>query len=272
VGLILTLLRWRRYLLLAPALALGLSLLPGVADRALEGLSHNTDTGPAEEVDVETLTAGRNLFWPLVIDKIAEQPIVGHGRKAMERTGLSAAVVEELGENGPDNPHSAYLEMLLDCGWVGLAVTLALFGYILVNSLSLIRDRRSTVFIAIGGVTSALVIAQLVGSVTGQSFYPREGTLGMWCAIGLMLRVAVERARALATSAFVGTKSVRSLNWWTTGPSPLPPSTTVPRPIGEAQGWWQPTPSSPATSLDAYLWSESTGHPALQEHTICEAR
>jgi O-antigen ligase len=214
VGFSLTLLRWPRYLLLAPVLAIALSLAPGVSGRLLEGFL-DTKTRASEEFDLDTLTAGRSNIWPPVIDKIAREPMAGYGRAAMERTGLSTTIEpEEL----VGNPHSAYLEMLLDNGLVGLAVTLALFAYILAHSLSLTRDARSPVFVAIGAVTSALVIAQLAGSITGQSFYPREGTLGMWCAIGLMLRVSVERARLARTTR------PRLWEWWRPARSSRPRS------------------------------------------------
>jgi O-antigen ligase len=219
-GLTLTVLRWPRYLLLAPVLAIALSLVPGVSGRILEGIVDSHTSG-ADDLDVDTLTAGRNNIWPPVIDKIASEPLVGYGRGAMERTGLSTAIEsEELVRN----PHNAYLEMLLDNGLVGLAVTLALFAYILGPSLSLTRAGRSPVFVAMGAVTSSLVIAQLVGSITGQSFYPREGTLGMWCAIGLMLRVSVERARAnlgfaMHERAIARTTPARPLEWWRPAPS-----------------------------------------------------
>lgn len=241
-GLTLTLLKWPRYLLLAPVLAIALSLVPGVSGRIFEGFS-GTDTS------VDTLTAGRNLIWPPVIDKITEQPILGYGRAAMERTGLSLAIPSE--EEGVGNPHSAYLEMLLDNGLLGFAVTLALFAYILAHSLSLTRDRRSRVFAAMGGVTSALVIAQLAGAITAQSFYPREGTFGMWCAVGLMLRVSVERARAnldfaMRARANRSTKPSRPGEWWRPADSSRPrPETQMP--LGQVPA------SSNSRSIDAPL-------------------
>ena len=190
-GLALSLLRWRRYLLLAPVIALLLVSLPGVAGRAFEGFAPSGEISSSEELD--PLTAGRSHIWAAVIDKISDAPIAGYGRRAMERIGLSTAVE---GEEFVTHPHNAYLEMLLENGYLGLMVTLALFGYILAHSRALIRDGRSDVFIAIGGVTASLVIAQLAGSFTAQSFYPREGTVGMWSAVGLMLRASVERSRA----------------------------------------------------------------------------
>ena len=38
----------------------------------------------------------------------------------------------------------------------------------------------------------------MVAGMSSQSFYPVEGTFEMWAAIGLMLRVSVERTRVLA--------------------------------------------------------------------------
>ncbi len=51
---------------------------------------------------------------------------------------------------------------------------------------------------AVGGMTTALVLALLVASIGSQTFYPREASVGMWCAIGLMMRAWVERKRAIA--------------------------------------------------------------------------
>ena len=211
-GLSLSLLRWPRYLVLMPVVGVVLAFMPGIAGRAFEGISASSDTSSLEDLDVDTLTAGRSNVWPAVLEKIADAPLVGYGRRAMERIGLSRAIE---GEEFIAHPHNAYLEALLENGWIGLAVILALFGYIVGQSVSLTRDGRSPVFVAVGGVTAALVIAQLAGSVTAQSFYPREGTVGMWCAVGLMLRVAVERARGNLRFGMLAPATPRwPLEWW----------------------------------------------------------
>jgi hypothetical protein len=64
-------------------------------------------------------------------------------------------------------------------------------GYALV----LFTDSSHPMYVAAGAAAFALVFAQLVGGMTGRSWYPDAETLGMWCAIGLMMRVWVERAR-----------------------------------------------------------------------------
>lgn len=203
VGLTLGLVRWRRYLLLAPMLAiLAVSLVPSVADRALQGIDENPASG-SEEVNLEGLTAGRNLLWPRVIDTISQAPLIGYGRAAMQRTGISAWYADSQG-NDQDHyihhPHNAYLEVLLDSGVIGLLVALALYGYLLTAGFSLVRDRRSPVFQSVGAIGLSLILAQLAGSLTGQSLYPSEPTVGMWCAIGLLLRVSVQRSRASSDS------------------------------------------------------------------------
>ena len=174
---------------------LAITLLPSVADRALHGISGNPQTG-SEEVDLDELTAGRTLLWPRVIDEISKSPFIGHGRAAMQRTGLAAWYAASQGDDEAPvyHPHNAYLEILLDSGLVGLLVALGLYGYLLAVALSLLRDRQSPVFLAVGGIALSLILAQLIGSFTGQSLYPREPTVGMWCAIGLLLRVSVQRS------------------------------------------------------------------------------
>jgi O-antigen ligase len=199
VGLTLGLVRWRRYLVLGPVIVfLAITLVPSVANRALYGISENPGTG-SEEVNLEEFTAGRTLLWPRVIDEISKAPFIGHGRAAMQRTGLSTWYAT-LDDDLIYHPHNAYLEILLDCGLVGLLVALALYGYLLAVALSLVRDRRSPVFLAVGGIALSLILAQLIGSFTGQSLYPRETTVGMWCAIGLLLRVSVQRSSGSANS------------------------------------------------------------------------
>lgn len=191
VGLALGLLRWRRYLVIVPLVAmLGAWAVPGVLDRLGQGFED-------EVTDVYTVTAGRNMAWPLVLDKIAEAPLTGYGRRAMERTGIAAQLRAEFDEEFA-HPHNAYLEMILDNGWVGLLLVAPFYLTILAMAVRLVLDQRSPDVVVAGAVTTALILALLVASVGSQTFYPREGAVPMWCAIGLALRVAVERARVPA--------------------------------------------------------------------------
>lgn len=210
VGFLLAMLRWRKYLIIAPIIVgIVISFVPAVQERFTQGFTAETrDTNErlhgavqiqGGEPDAYTITAGRNVAWPYVIDKIADAPFFGYGREGMQTTGTSARLWAELGENFP-HPHNAYLQALLDNGFVGAVPIFLLYLILLKRSVSLFRDSRSPMFIAVGGMALGLVVALLIGSMGSQSFYPREGSVGMWCAIGLMMRVYVERAKAIAVS------------------------------------------------------------------------
>jgi O-antigen ligase len=129
-----------------------------------------------------------------MIAKIGESPLVGYGRLGYLRSGLYNYLKTEVDTTFP-HPHNAYIEWLLDNGWIGMAPMIVMYGLILALSLILFRDSRHPFFVAAGGVCFALVFAQLVGSISGRAWYPTEETVPMWAAVGLMLRVWVERAR-----------------------------------------------------------------------------
>jgi O-antigen ligase len=205
VGVVLAFIRWKKFLLLVPLVILAiLWAVPGVQERLAQGFSQESDDQRGAvlefqaytpgEPDLYTITAGRNIAWPFIIDKIKESPAFGFGRLAMNRTGLSKMLWEEYRESFP-HPHNAYLEMLLDNGLVGFLLVIPFYVVILWHGISLFRDSRSPVFVSAGGVACALVLALLVASMGSQTFYPREGAVSMWCAIGLLLRVCVERSR-----------------------------------------------------------------------------
>ncbi len=192
IGLVLCVIRWRKLLLLVPVVPiLVVVFLPGVAERFMEGFGDDAGQVGAA-VDDYAVTSGRTLIWPYVIDKIEESPIVGHGRRAMTRTGVETFLYEQLGEGFP-HPHNAYLEMLLDNGLIGFLLVMPFYGIVVLYSIRLFLDSRNPLFNAVGGMTCALVFALLIAAMGSQTFYPREGAVGMWCAIGMMLRMYKSR-------------------------------------------------------------------------------
>lgn len=209
IMLIFAILRWRTLLMLIPmALIFIITYMPSVAERMTQGFGGEVATEEAPSAAVEEVlkegdaglyaaTSGRNFAWPFVFDKIAEAPLFGYGTLAMQNIGLSTFMTVNYHEAFP-HPHNAYLEWILDTGLFGAIPVFALYFFLVKYSFSLFRDSRSKVFIAVGGGGLAIILAQLISSIGAQSFYPREGTVAMWCAIGLMMRVHVNRARALA--------------------------------------------------------------------------
>lgn len=196
VGFVLCSIRWRKSLLLAPLVPIAISiLLPGVTERMLQGFGETDVSGRAVTDDAE-VTADRTIIWPYVIDKILESPAIGYGREAMTRTGL----VAEHADISFPHPHNMYLECLLDNGFVGFAMIIPFYAVVVSHAVRLFLDRTSPLYAAIGGIALALVLALLVAGMGSQTFYPREGAVGMWAAIGLMLRTSIVRLRAMARS------------------------------------------------------------------------
>ena len=115
-------------------------------------------------------------------------------------TGIVAYASKVLAEDF-GHPHNAYLEWLLDNGILGFIPVMLFYIVSLFHALRLFCDRRSGLFMAAGGTAAAHILALLGASMGSQSFYPIEGTVGMWCAIGIMLRVSVNRTQALAAIA-----------------------------------------------------------------------
>jgi hypothetical protein len=88
-----------------------------------------------------------------------------------------------------------YLETLLDNGIVGSIPIVLFWGTIIFYSATLFRaDNR--LYSAVGGLTLALMLAQLAAGVGAQHFYPRESTFCVWAAMFLTLRVHVDETRA----------------------------------------------------------------------------
>jgi O-antigen ligase len=194
VGLVFCLTRWRRFLPLIPIGAGILILaLPGLQDRILFGIG-GKEGHLVTETDTSEMTSGRTTIWPEVIKKIGDAPLMGYGRLGMIRNGLADWLMEEYQENF-NHPHNAYLEQMMDSGIIGLVLVIPLYLILLKHSFSVFFERRDPLFSAVGGAAAALLLALLVGALAGQTFYPREGSVGMWAVIGVMLRVQLEKWR-----------------------------------------------------------------------------
>ena len=199
-GLILCLVKWRKYLILAPIVPIVLYVIfPGAAQRMLTGFGHTNLAGESS-VDSFELTSGRMQIWPHVIEKIEEAPIAGYGRLAMKRTGLTTFLGDKYGDSEAfPHPHNMYLEFLLDNGIVGFIPIIAFFIIIGVYSLRLFRD-SDPLLAATGGTALALILAQLISGMGSQHFYPKESTMCMWAAIFLSVRVYLDRSKLRAES------------------------------------------------------------------------
>jgi O-antigen ligase len=170
-------------------------VFPGPVERMLTGFGQ-TDVAGQSTTDDYSVTSGRTLFWPHIIDKIIESPMFGYGRLATRRTGLTEYLRQEYGDGeAVTQPHNMYLETLLDNGIIGSIPILLFWGIIVIYSGQLFRSSNRLCSV-VGGLTLSLTLAQLVAGIGSQHIYPEESTLGAWAAMFLSLRVYVERTKA----------------------------------------------------------------------------
>lgn len=199
VGVIICALRWRKLLFMIPvAVILVFSFVPSVRERLLLGIV-TKDTGPFKsENDEYSMTSGRNIAWPYVLEMIGNDPLMGYGRLGMKTTGIAGHLWATYEESFP-HPHNAYLEAMLDNGIFGLLIIVSFFVRSAYYSFKMVNNRFDPLIAAAGGMSFAIILALLLGSIGGQTFYPREGSVGMWAAIGIMYRLKVQYQRSLAT-------------------------------------------------------------------------
>jgi len=122
--------------------------------------------------------------------------LFGYGQYGFLRSGTAAEYEAAGVEEAVDHPHNAYLEMLLDGGVLGFALVMPLYGILLWYGLKLFRDKTDPLNSAVGALSVALFMGLMLGSIGGQTLYPREGVAGMWAAAGLMLRRYVDLRQA----------------------------------------------------------------------------
>jgi len=205
LGIVYCLFKWRKYLWFAP-LVLGLILIlaPSAIERFTQGMVEDPDNEITtqniefdnEQVDVESVTSGRVFAWPLAWQSIKDAPFFGYGREAMKNIGLTQQILIEYGsgETFP-HPHNVYLQWLQDNGFIGAFPVFLFYFLMLKYSWNLYRDNSERIYVVTGGMALALILAFLIAGVGSQTFYPREGAVGMWVAMLLMLRVRLEREK-----------------------------------------------------------------------------
>ena len=200
LGLGFAALRYRKLLFGLPILIIAvIALVPAVQERMLQGFETDSvdQIAGESETDLSSVTSGRILIWPTIIDYIKKEPLIGYGRRGMHTSGASVDLRDLLGAKASffGHPHNAYLELLIDNGIIG-AIPILLFFYLtIMRSAQLFRHKEGGSIAAIGGIALALIGAQLIASVGAQSFYPRSGVVLMWSSIGMMYAVYVRMPR-----------------------------------------------------------------------------
>ena len=199
-ALVLGFLKWRKILILIPVVAmLALAVVPGLRDRVLEGFGD--DGGSEQQIerrasmgaiddsgrDRYAITSGRVVVWPVVIQQANKSPIFGHGRDAMQRTGIVARLRDNLNITTFGHPHNAYLELYLDTGLVGVIVVGWFYWLLLRRSVKLFANPPDQTTFMVASMALSFLVVNLTASLGSQSFYPKQGAALLWVVIGLTM-------------------------------------------------------------------------------------
>lgn len=198
VAVMLSMLRWKKLILVMPVLiVLVVTLVPAARDRMLQGFGEEARFDAAVigdgSNDFASITSDRILIWPSVIKAIGDAPLFGYGRHGYHVSGASREIRDlyPVKGQGFPHPHNAYLEILIDNGFIG-SLPIFLFFYIVFRrSAEMFKDTTQPLYSTAGGIALAFVVGQLVASIGAQSFYPRAGVVIMWATIGLALRAHI---------------------------------------------------------------------------------
>lgn len=201
-GFLLALLRYRKLFIIGPLIGvIALAGIPGLYDRLIEGFTddtheHSVEGSAAEILDSEghdlyAVTSGRVVAWPLVIEHIKEKPLLGHGKRAMVRLGIMHELADLLGTKKLNfgHPHNAYLELLLDHGLLGAIPILLFFVIIGFKAIPFISNTVDKDVTLGAGFLLAFLVTQAIAALGSQSFYPDNGMVPLWSAIGVFFAV-----------------------------------------------------------------------------------
>ena len=167
------------------AKTVGLALLAGSAAAVIApGYLWNRITFGFDSGDMNEVSADRiDGIWAPLLPEIWNSPVWGNG---LASTMWSAPMVS--GAMVPaGHPHNAYLEAVLDMGFVGLALLLLFYWY----AWRGFRSLGSNAFLSpemrglFQGASAALVCFLVTGG-TGSSLRPEPEFCFLWLAIGMM--------------------------------------------------------------------------------------
>jgi len=171
---------WHRSRPAAVLLPVLLLLLPmWLISPIFERIAYGLGTGSANAI----LTGRLNGIWLPLLPDFFENPLLGQGRYAIL---FSTAAKSGVLWSGLNDPHCAYLELLLDGGIVGLAGVLFFYAAALFAARKLYRASADPFARRFSSGLSLAIVAYAIGAATGLSFYPVHGNVFLWPAIGVL--------------------------------------------------------------------------------------
>ena len=157
-----------------------------------ERVLYKTDTK-----SVDSITAGRvdNLWKPLIYEYLQnpEKMFLGNGRRAIFYSdSISRGMILDTG-----HPHNMYLEMILDCGILGLVFFIYFFSVLLLKIKNAVLSTENPVLKEHLFAVLTAIISFLISGLVGRSFFPQINNSFLWIILGytfILLKINLEEA------------------------------------------------------------------------------
>jgi O-antigen ligase len=167
-----------------------IALLIGAA--FVDVLMRKAESTQAPPASIERSVAEdpRLAIWPLVRDRIAERPWIGHGY-GKEIVGPELA--RELDDATLTHAHNAFASVWLQTGLVGLALFVALLAAVAWRFAGYVRSRDDA--LALAGLAGLAILAGVVVKNLTDDFFVRTNARFLWAIVALLVAFGERRLR-----------------------------------------------------------------------------
>lgn len=110
----------------------------------------------------EANLTGRDQIWSFVLAQVAERPLLGYGLRAFWTADYNQGLVHSYFYLGYDQAHNGYLQILLDLGYIGLAIFIAWLVTVAVRAVRGLGDPDNRTWIALWGAFILYSMAEAI--------------------------------------------------------------------------------------------------------------
>ena len=149
-----------------------------------------TTQAPPPSIERSVAEDPRLAIWPIVRDRIAERPWIGHG---YGKGILGPELSRELGDATLTHAHNAFASVWLQTGAIGLALFVAALGAAAWRFAGYVRSRDDT--LALVGLVGLAILAGVVVKNLTDDFFFRTNARFLWTTLALLVAFGERRSR-----------------------------------------------------------------------------
>ncbi|CAG0964797.1 hypothetical protein BURK1_00906 [Burkholderiales bacterium] len=145
---------------------------------------------PPPSIERSVAEDPRLSIWPLVRDRIAERPWIGHG---YGKEILGPELARTLGDPTLTHAHNVFASVWLQTGAIGLALFVAVLVAAAWRFTGYVRSRDDA--LALAGVAGLAILAGMLVKNLTDDFFVRTNARFLWAAFALLVAFGERRLR-----------------------------------------------------------------------------